>query len=413
MATPGGRIDTLDLIRGVAVCGILAVNIFGFAGPVTATLSPHLPVTGTRADELTFATSFVLFEGKMRALFTMLFGASLILFMERAEAADRDGTAMQLRRLGWLALFGYLHYALFWWGDILFLYAAIGVIALSLRQMPDRLAVATALTLFAVWHMSGAAGSIDPVIAEERVRIGTASVAQSRENAEAQAAFASYTSSNLAGLHDGFVAQVRHRLIDEPGWPITMTFGTLGETLPLMLIGMALYRSGFFSGLWARRRVWWLGIGASLLGLFPTVATAAWLLDRNWPLIAAEAAIGEWMALPHLAMALGYAAMLVLGAPALLATGIGARIAAAGRMAFSNYIACTVAMTAIFYGWGLGLVGTVPDRAYPLFAAAGWAAMLAWSAPWLDRFHHGPLEWLWRCLTEGKRLPFKRACYCD
>ena len=413
MAAPGDRIDTLDLIRGVAVCGILAVNIFGFAGPVTATLSPHLPDPATRADMLAFAASFVVFEGKMRALFAILFGASMILFVDSADAHGRDGTALQLRRLGWLALFGYLHYALFWWGDILFLYAAVGVIALALRLMPDRAAVAAALALFAAWHLAGAAGSIDAAIAEERVRTGTASLAQARQHAEALAALGTYTAQNLAEIRDGFGEQVRHRLIENPGWPIRMTLSTVGETLPLMLIGMALYRGGFFSGGWPRRRLWLLGVSATALGLVPTLATAAWLLDRNWPTIAAEAAIAEWMALPHLAMALGYAALIALAAPALLKTGLGKRLAAAGRMAFTNYIACTIAMTAIFYGWGLGLAGTVPDRAYPLFVAAGWLAMLGWSTPWLARFRHGPLEWLWRCLTEGKRLPFKRPCYCD
>lgn len=413
MAAPGDRIDTLDLIRGIAVCGILAINILGFAGPVTATLSPHLPNPGTHADELAFAASFVVFEGKMRALFTILFGAGLILFVDRAEAVGRDGTALQLRRLGWLALLGYLHYALFWWGDILFLYAVVGVMALALRQMPDRAAVGAALALFAAWHLAGAAGSIDAVIAEEQVRTGTASLAQARQHATNVAAFTTYTAQNLAEIRAGFGEQLYQRLIGDPGWPIRMAFATVGETLPLMLIGMALYRGGFFSGRWPRRRLWLLGLGATALGLVPTLAAAAWLLDRGWPTIAAEAAIAEWMALPHLAMALGYAALITLAAPALLNTGLGKRLAAAGRMALTNYIACTIAMTAAFYGWGLGLAGSVPDRTYPLFVAAGWLAMLGWSAPWLTRFRHGPLEWLWRCLTEGKRLPFARACYCD
>ena len=78
--------------------GILAVNIAGFAGPTQATLSPNIPVPGSTADEAAFAFIFVAFEGKMRALFTLLFGASMLLFVERAEAAGRDGTALQYRR---------------------------------------------------------------------------------------------------------------------------------------------------------------------------------------------------------------------------------------------------------------------------------------------------------------------------
>jgi uncharacterized protein len=77
-------------------------------------------------------------------------------------------------------------------------------------------------------------------------------------------------------------------------------------------------------------------------------------------------------------------------------------------MAFSNYIGATILMTAIFNGWGLGLIGRVPVEAQPLFVAFGWALMLAWSKPWLSRFRQGPLEWLWRSLVEGRRLPFRR-----
>ena len=413
MAAPDGRIDTLDLIRGVAVCGILAVNIFGFAGPISATFSPHLPHPGSRADELVFAASFVIFEGKMRALFTILFGASLLLFVERAEAAGRDGTTLQLRRLGWLALFGYAHYALLWWGDILFPYALIGALALALRHLPQQLALGAGLALFTLWHVSGMIGSFGGIVAEEQVRLGTASAAQASSHAEAVARLSDFTARHLDSIRAGFGAQVHHRLIGDPGWPLTMTFGSLGETLPLMLIGMALYRTGFFFGGWPRRRLWQLGVVVTVLGLAPTMAAAAWLVARGWPPMAAQAAVSDWMALPHLATALGYAALLVLGAGRLLSTRAGARLAAAGRMAFSNYIGCTVMMTAIFYGWGLGLAGTVPDRAYPAFVIGGWALMLAWSAPWLNRFRHGPLEWLWRSLTEGKRLPFRRSCCCD
>ena len=77
-------------------------------------------------------------------------------------------------------------------------------------------------------------------------------------------------------------------------------------------------------------------------------------------------------------------------------------------MAFSNYIGTTIVMTAIFYGWGLGLVGTVSRVAQLPFLLLAWALMLVWSLPWLARFRQGPLEWLWRSLTEGRRLPFRR-----
>ena len=151
------RIRTLDLIRGVAVLGILAVNVAGFAAPDSAVFSPDMPRPGVWQDHAAYLVTFILFEGKMRALFSMLFGASLLLFVQRADAAGRDGARLQTRRLAWLLLFGYLHFALIWDGDILFLYAAIGFAALAVRNWrPVQLVTAAALIL-ALWQVWGAA----------------------------------------------------------------------------------------------------------------------------------------------------------------------------------------------------------------------------------------------------------------
>ena len=128
-----GRIATLDLIRGLAVMGILAINIAGFAGPTAAIYAPHVTSPGSAPDDVVFALALLVFEGKMRALFSMLFGASLLLFVEKAEARGQSGASLQLRRLCWLALFGYLHFLLFWWGDILFLYAMASRMRVSRR----------------------------------------------------------------------------------------------------------------------------------------------------------------------------------------------------------------------------------------------------------------------------------------
>jgi uncharacterized protein len=390
------------------VLGILAVNIAGFAGPRLATVSPHIPVPGSPADEAAFAFIFVAFEGKMRALFTLLFGASMLLFVERADAAGRNGAVLQYRRLGWLLLFGLMHYLLLWWGDILFVYAAIGLLALSFRNAEPKALAAAALLLFAGWHAYGAVSAQPKVNLEELVRLGEARPAitaqQLKETSEVRTEAIREIARNRAPLFD----QIKDKIIHYPFWQLGMTMFTFGEAFPLMLIGMALYRSGFFSGTWPRRRLWQLALGGMALGLIPTLLVLGWVWPRHFPLQAMSAAINYWTALPHLVMALAYAALLMLAAPALLRTRLGQRIEAAGRMAFSNYLGTTLVMTAIFYGWGLGLIGTVGAAGQMLFVALGWALMLGWSKPWLTRFRQGPLEWLWRSLTEGRRLAFRR-----
>jgi uncharacterized protein len=401
------RVVSLDLIRGFAVLGILAVNIAGFAGPSASTVTPHVPHAASALDEATFAGVFVLFEGKMRALFTILFGASLLLFIERAEANGRDGEVLQLRRLGWLLLFGLLHYFLFWWGDILFVYAVAGILALFARELPTRPMLIAAVVIFLAWHLSGLIGSLPDLRAEEHVRLAVASAAETRHHTEFLAAFNERAIGELAEYRLGYIDQLGIKLTERPFWLIETTWPNLGETLPLVLIGMALLRSGFFAGEWPRRRLVALAVTCGAIGLALTLAMLGWLWGRHFPPRAMSIALLYATALPHLLMALSYAALLVLAAPRLARTWLGKRLIAAGRMAFTNYIATTVLMTAIFYGWGLGLVGTVGHFGQIAYVLLGWALMLGWSLPWLARLRQGPLEWLWRSLTERRLLPMR------
>ncbi len=398
-AISSSRIASLDLIRGIAVLGILAINIAGFAGPSAGTDTPWLPHRASPADEAVFALGFVLFEGKMRALFSILFGASMLLFVERAESARRDGEMLQLRRLGWLALFGYLHYVLFWWGDILFVYAISGVFALPLRRLPNPALLALALAIFVAWH---GWGMIDSV-AELRGGVPPAA----RQQALSATLLRMQAETALA--QSGFMAQILAKLATAPGWPLVMTLYTIGETLPLMLLGMVLLRSGFFSGDWPRARSIAMASAGLIMGTAYTLALLGWAWPHHFPPLVMPDVLAYWAAPGHLLMALGYLGAIMLAAPRLIATCPGRRLSAAGRMAFSNYLGTTMMMTAIFDGWGLGLYGHVPPARQPLFVLGGWALMLGWSAPWLARFRQGPLEWAWRSLTEWQPMPMRKS----
>lgn len=378
--------------------GILVVNIAGFAGPSAGTDTPWLPHPASPADETVFALTFVLFEGKMRALFSLLFGASMLLFVERAESALRDGEILQLRRLGWLALFGYLHYLLFWWGDILFVYAVSGLFALPLRRLSNRALLGLAAVIFALWHGWGMADSL----AEMLGRVPPAAQRQ------ALAETLGRMRSEIAQAQSGFIAQIADKLATAPGWLLVMALYTIGETLPLMLLGMVLLRSGLFAGEWPRRRLATMAGTGLALGTAWTLALLDWAWPRHFPAIVMPDILAYWAAPGHLLMALGYLAAIMLAAPRLAPTWLGQRLSAAGRMAFSNYLGTTMAMTAVFYGWGLGLYDQVRPALQPLFVLGGWALMLAWSAPWLARFRQGPLEWTWRSLTEWRLMPMRK-----
>lgn len=402
------RIAALDLIRGVAVLGILAVNIAGFAGPPSATYTPSIPTPAGPADEWAFAAMFWLFEGKMRALFSLLFGASMLLFVERADEQGRDGQALQLRRLGWLALFGYLHFLLLWWGDILFLYAVAGTIALALRKASAPALVGSGMALFLFWQVAGAALSLSDAAIEQAALARPNDAALQERIGAIKAPYRVQDAADMAEARRDWGAQVTAKLSARPFYPLRVTLFAIGETLPYMLLGMALLRAGFFSSQWPARRLRQIALAGLGLGGAVSLWAALWARAAHFPEMTMRLLVNYALGLPHLAMALGYAALLMLAMPRLVRNWPGHLLMAAGRMAFSNYIGTSLVMGALFYGWGLGLFARHGAAAHWLFVLLGWALMLGWSAPWLARFRQGPLEWLWRSATEWRMQPLRR-----
>jgi len=399
---PPPRIAALDFLRGCAVLAILAINVTGFWGPELASLSPALP----RADGDGlgwFLASFLLFDGKMRGLFTLLFGASMVLFAQSVERRGLAPDMMQARRLLWLLLFGYLHYALLWWGDILFAYALCGLLALALRRLDPRPLLAIAVPVFVLAHAFDALAALPGIAGEQRVLAGIGTAADHAAMADVATRVAQSLAADGQVLHAGFGQAVALRVLGTPLFPLTATLNTFSETFPLMLMGMALFKSGFFTGRWPRRAMAATAIGGMALGGAATAALALWANRAGWPDQLAFAVTTELVALPRLLMTLGYAAALLLAWPALANRAAGRMLSAAGRVAFTNYLGTTLVMSALFCGWGArmgwGNAHEVPRATLPLFVMAGWAAMLAWPGPWLARFGQGPLEMLWRRLT--------------
>ncbi len=402
------RIAALDLIRGVAVLGILAVNIAGFAGPPSATYTPSIPAPASPADEWAFAAMFWLFEGKMRALFSLLFGASMLLFVERADEQGRDGQALQLRRLGWLALFGYLHFLLLWWGDILFLYGVAGMIALALRKAPTLALVGSGMALFLFWQVAGTALSLGDAAVEQAALARPSDAALQQRIAAIKAPYRAQDTADMDEARSNWGAQVAAKLTERPFYPLRVTLFAIGETLPYMLLGMALLRTGFFAGQWPARRLRQIVLAGLGLGGAISLGASLWARAAHFPEMTMRLLVNYALGLPHLVMALGYAALLMLAMPHLARSRVSARLMAAGRMAFTNYICTSLVMGALFYGWGLGQFARHGEAAHWLFVLLGWALMLGWSKPWLARFRQGPLEWLWRSLTEWRVLPLRR-----
>ena len=380
-----GRIASLDFVRGVAVLGILFANITGFAHPMLAYYwPPALGVPANETDKVFWLFQFIVIDGKMRGLFTLLFGAGMALFMERAWARGDDRT-LQLHRLLWLFAFGSAHYFLLWRGDILALYAVWGIAALPFMRRSARTLLATGLTLYLVGSVLSLETGLQRLaawtplmehVAVERALAERATVLQS--------SYGSIVASDLPRRIAEFVDQLG---------------SGLGETLPLILVGMAFYRFGLFSGRISSRTLARWGWAGVLAGTVLTAPLGLWLHLQDYPLSLTEFVFIDAAQAARLPAIVGLAALLAAIAPRVGSSAFGGRITAAGRLALTNYLGTSVVMTALFNGWGLGLFGSLHRAALFGIVLLAWTVMLVWSPLWLRHFGLGPCEWLWRCLT--------------
>jgi uncharacterized protein len=409
-ASASDRIVTLDVIRGIAVMGIFSVNVIAFAMIEPAYFNPGAGGGYHGVDLATWVANYILIDGKMRSLFSMLFGASMLLVIERAEAGGRSGARVHYARMFVLALFGLAHFYLLWFGDILFLYAVTGMVAFWFRRQAVRtmltwavvllLANATMFALTAGYFRDIDVQAHSAAATPEQVREWNAAVVPWGRYSPEQAA------EETAIARSGFPVRVAHQLETRGTEPFTTLPALLPETLALMLIGMAAFRSGYFTGGWSDARyrriaAWTIPIGAVAFAALVAANIASHfylpLLFLNFLAIGAPFRV---------MMALGYAALVILifRNP----SAIRARVAAVGRAAFTNYLGTSILAVLIFNGDGLGLFGSLSRFEAWLFVPLFWAAMLLWSKPWLDRFQYGPFEWLWRSLSRGRLQPMRK-----
>ncbi len=408
--TEPGRITTLDIVRGVAVMGILAMNIVAFAMPPAAYINPTAYGSEGPIDFAAYAFNFVLIDGKMRGLFSFLFGASMLLIIQKAEAKGENPASVHFRRQLVLLLIGALHFYLIWYGDILFGYALIGMLAWFFREKPARVLIVWGVVFVLVEFamMTGMAASVaglaraitEPGASAETLRSWDEMTAYIRIPTAA-------TLNQQLGLILGPWSGVAHyQLTDHRYDPLIFSIMFGPETLAYMLFGMAALKSGYLTGQWTDEQYQRAAIIGFAIAI-PCYLLLVWLIFSNGFSVPALFAFSMAATVLIRPVAVGAIAALII----LLAREVGwleQRIAAAGRAAFTNYLGTSILMTGLFYGWGFGLFGELSRAQLWLVVIGMWALMLAWSKPWLDRFQYGPLEWLWRTLSRGSVQPMRK-----
>lgn len=418
------RYAPMDILRGVAIFGILVMNIYGFAMPFAAYSNP-LVLGGT--DPLNMGIWFfthIFFDQKFLAIFSMLYGAGIAMLTERALQRGVKATGIFYRRSFWLLVIGFLHGQLLWFGDILFGYAATGMLMYLFRNRRPRTLIIIALLWLPVAPLLTYTGGIfmhkmqgQAVALEARQEAGETLTEEEQEllvgwgeTASMMAPTEEDIAEDLEVYRGDYAGILEHRSPLVAMFQIQgLFFYILWRAGGLMLIGMALLKTGVLkghatAGFYKKMMLFGYGLG------LPIMVFSAWNMHAHGfePL---------WMF--QIGMTPNYFASILVGLghiglvftlhKAGVFDALFRRFAAVGRMAFTNYLAHSLIMTSIFYGYGLGLYGDLPRATQMLFALALIAAQLVYSPWWLSRFRFGPAEWLWRSLTYWRRQPMRTA----
>lgn len=394
----GQRLEVMDVLRGIALLGVFAMNIEWFNRPMQQ-MGSGIPIDATGLDYAVAWVVHVFVAGKFWTMFSLLFGMGFVLMSGRITAAGLPVERVYLRRMAALLLFGVLHIVLLWPGDILHTYAIAGAILMAMRAIAPRWQLVTGLLLYA-----GIAALYLLFAALLFVLPGPALAEMSAPMA------ASAARAALVYPDGGFGAVLVQRVSDYAQVGLAGQMMMVPMVLGVFLVGSWLMSGGGLQARAMQRRFWWrllaitLPPGLVFTALAVTVGTTFTLgaVDPRGVLAQGLMLCG---ALP---MSLAYVALIVLA----WTSAVGARVlgvfAPAGRMALTHYLGQSLICSLLFYGYGFGLFGELGRAAQTGIVLGIFALQIAISHAWLSHHRHGPMEWTWRWLTYGRRPGWRR-----
>ena len=416
------RINSLDALRGFALLGILIMNVLVFGLYLPAGNNPTIAGGASGLDMACWALARILALGKMRCLFSMVFGAGVILLTSRAEERSEAGVAdIYYRRNLWLLVFGIAHAFLLFWGDILYTYALCALVLFPFRKLPaKRLLIVGGLiiVLQTGWSGVGVYRLVEmrslASAGEAAAKTGKARTAEqtgakkeldvlrkrrspSPQDLEKDAAPWRGNPWEVIGARAEAVA---------PWHALAYYDQTNLDAWSMMFIGMGLFKLGLFSAKRSYRLYGWIAAIGFMFGIGVNSYTVWLALKTNFdPVISRLTRV--IFDLERLAMALAYMALLMIVCKAGVLQWLTRPLASVGQMALSNYIFQSVVCSFVFTGYGFGLYGRL-ERYQLYYVVAGcWAASLIASPIWLRHYWFGPLEWCWRSLTYWKKQPMR------
>ena len=396
------RIVAIDVLRGFALLGILLMNIQSFAMPDDAYFNPTNYGNLEGLNYGVWAFSHIFADQKFMTIFSLLFGAGILLITNKLESRGQSALGLHYRRNIWLLVFGLSHALLLWTGDILTAYALCAFWVYWLRKFKPMWLLIIGLIVMAVspallW-LGGATMDLGgPEVVEELMLDWQPTAAMIQEDLDAyRGSWLTQMESRIPGTVDMLST--------------VFLFWALWRAGGLMLVGMALYKWGVLTAKRSQR----FYMGMIILGFGLGLPIVAYGLTQNfaqgWTLIYSKFGAGsQFNYWGSLLVSSGYIGVMML----ITQRGIFAKaqdaLAAVGRMALSNYLLHTLICTTLFFGHGFGLYGSVERTTQLLIVVAIWIVQLILSPLWLRHFRFGPFEWLWRSLTYWQLQPMRRT----
>ena len=415
------RIESLDVLRGFALLGILLLNIIGFGLLSPSYSNPGFDLVGASSWNIaTYVGIELLAEGAMRGLFSILFGAGIVLF---ASGESGKGAWLHYKRTFWLMVFGLINaYLLLWNGDILVTYALAGAVLFLFRNLsPRSLAISAGLffVLISLVYAGFSFGLSEARVAAEQVAASDSQASlpeELRRGAEAWHDFESDWDPDQAAMFDELAARrgsygsaFKWNLVkNEEVYTLLVPLFLFWDALAMMLLGMSLYKYGVLRG--DRSSAFYIKL--MTFGFLVGVSFNSYEIYRaiasNFDILETFAQLQWSYHFGRLGLSLGYIGLLLCCIDSGLMSGLKARLAAVGRMALTNYLLQSLICALIFTGAGFAMVGELERfELYPVVIAI-WVFQLWISPLWLRYYRFGPAEWLWRALTYGQVPPMQR-----
>lgn len=396
------RIRALDALRGGALLGILMVNMAAFKGLSTLEQFPRPESLRATTDQIAYFVIQAFFTGKFYPIFALLFGLGFALQIQRLEARGIAPTTIMLRRLIVLLIIGALHGLFIWTGDVLFGYALCGLILLAVRGLSPNALLTAVLALWGLQFVC--------CLSCAGVAVWAAQLGEFQQEGSSDLFAAYVEQARQAYAQPNYWQAQRFRFTEWALMQVNMLL-MMPNILMMFLLGLYFGKVGLFGQLKEHRRLLlWLTFGALPLGL----AINAY---GGYGMLEAARTGDEWRSLGWMLVLLPLGAVLSLGYVGLFGLSWSALpglqrvlvpVAHAGQMALTNYLMQSVVCTLLFYGYGLGLYGRVGIAQGMGLTVLIWLLQVGFSVLWLSRFQYGPMEWLWRSLTYGQRLPLRR-----